>query len=99
MPRCVIKNHGALPRLRDKMNMSVISLGIKGPGKWGSRMFDALMRIFQSVRPQRMVERPPPRQPNLRLSVAVLMVEAALQRRVFLPARTHHDPIPAYPPL
>jgi uncharacterized tellurite resistance protein B-like protein len=46
-------------------------------------MFDSLMRIFQSAKPRRMPERPPPRQPNPRLSVAVLMVEAALQDEHF----------------
>ena len=46
-------------------------------------MFDALMHIFQSAKPRRMPERPPPREPNPRLSVAVLMVEAALQDEHF----------------
>jgi uncharacterized tellurite resistance protein B-like protein len=52
-------------------------------------MFDSLMHIFQSAKrqymPQRMPERPPPRQPNPRLSVAVLMVESALQDEFFCP--------------
>ena len=55
----------------------------KSPGKWGFRMFDALLRIFQSTKPRRMPAAPPPRQPNPRLSVAVLMVEAALQDEHF----------------
>jgi len=46
-------------------------------------MFDALMRIFQSTKPRRLPAAPPPRQPNPRLSVAVLMVEAALQDELF----------------
>ena len=46
-------------------------------------MFDSLMRIFQSAKPRRMPERPPPREPNPRLSVAVLMVEAAMQDEHF----------------
>ena len=49
------------------------------PGKWGFHMFDALMRVFQPSKPKR----PPPRQPNPRLAVAVLMVEAALQDQHF----------------
>ena len=46
-------------------------------------MFDALMRVFQSAKPRRMPERSPQREPNPRLSVAVLMVEAALQDEHF----------------
>jgi len=44
-------------------------------------MFDSLMRIFQSAKPRHAA--PPPREPNPRLSVAVLMVEAALQDEHF----------------
>ena len=46
-------------------------------------MFDALMRIFQSVRPKRTPQVPPRPDPNPRLSVAVLMVEAAVQDEHF----------------
>ena len=46
-------------------------------------MFDALMRIFQSVRPKRTPQLPPKPDPNPRLSVAVLMVEAAVQDEHF----------------
>jgi uncharacterized tellurite resistance protein B-like protein len=46
-------------------------------------MFDALMRIFQTAKPQKMQAAPPPREPNPRLSVAVLMVEAAVQDEIF----------------
>jgi uncharacterized tellurite resistance protein B-like protein len=46
-------------------------------------MFDALMRVFQSAKPQHIPRRPPPREPNPRLSVAVLMVEAAVQDEIF----------------
>ncbi len=45
-------------------------------------MFDELMRFFQSAKPRRRPE-PPPHVPNPRLSVAVLMVEAALQDEHF----------------
>jgi len=44
-------------------------------------MFKELMRFFQSPKPQR--KSPPPRVPNPRLAVAVLMVEAALQDERF----------------
>jgi uncharacterized tellurite resistance protein B-like protein len=44
-------------------------------------MFHELMRFFQSAKPQR--KAPPPRVPNPRLAVAVLMVEAALQDERF----------------
>jgi uncharacterized tellurite resistance protein B-like protein len=63
--------------------MWVIGPGTKKPGQVGFRMFDALMRVFQTAKPQRMPERPPPREPNPRLSVAVLMVEAAVQDELF----------------
>ena len=46
-------------------------------------MFDALMRVFQSVRPKRTPQLPPKPDPNPRLSVAVLMVEAAVQDEHF----------------
>ena len=46
-------------------------------------MFHALMRVFQSAKPRRMQAAPPQRQPNPRLSAAVLMVEAALQDEHF----------------
>jgi uncharacterized tellurite resistance protein B-like protein len=46
-------------------------------------MFDALMRIFQSARPRRTPQLPPKPDPNPRLSVAVLMVEAAVQDEHF----------------
>src|SRR5262245_4700039 len=46
-------------------------------------MFDALMRVFQSHKPRRLPEPAPQRQSNPRLSVAVLMVEAAIQDEHF----------------
>jgi len=46
-------------------------------------MFSELMRFFQSAKPQRKAPVAPPRVPNPRLAVAVLMVEAALQDERF----------------
>jgi uncharacterized tellurite resistance protein B-like protein len=46
-------------------------------------MFDALMRVFHPAKPRHMPEPSPKRQPNPRLSAAVLMVEAALQDEHF----------------
>src|SRR6266404_6132549 len=65
-----------------KMAPRVMGPGIKRPGRRGFRMFDELMRFFQSAKPRRRPE-PPPHVPNPRLSVAVLMVEAALQDEHF----------------
>lgn len=44
-------------------------------------MFNELMRFFRAPKPER--KAPPPRIPNPRLAVAVLMVEAALQDERF----------------
>jgi uncharacterized tellurite resistance protein B-like protein len=54
-----------------------------GPRMFKDGMFNDLMRFFQSVKPHRKAPVPPPRVPNPRLAVAVLMVEAALQDERF----------------